>query len=313
MRLNEYRAQRARVKEEYLSHTATTNIIDRIKAATPNRGVLTDVEITPDIARDLLTLNKENRPPDFNVIKKYTDFMINDKWIFIGDVIRLTKSLKLVDAQQRLLAIIESGVPQVMHIQTGLTEESFGVIDSGRTRSSADALAIAGYKDVNVLSAAIRADIYFREQAKVGAKISGNRVLPMQVIEWTEKQDLKRMQDCVDYAIRVLWPKGKFFAQSNWAFLYFTLLSIRGAKTEATRFVTTLASGESITWQDETAPIYLLREKLIDIRKERALAAKTEIDLKIRYFITAWNLYRAKEIPKKLTIDTKAVELPRPK
>jgi hypothetical protein len=307
------RAQRDVLKEEYLSHQPTTDILDRIKAATPTRGIITNVLITPEIARDLLTLNRENRPPDFTVIRKYAEFMQADRWIYIGDIIRITKDLRLVDAQQRLLAIIETGSTIEMHIQTGLSDESFGVIDSGRTRTGADALAIAGFKDVNVLSAAIRADIYFRTQRRVGARINVKRVYPLQVIEWTEKQDLKLMQDRVEYSIRYLHVKGKFLAQSTWAFVYYTLSTIRGAKTQATNFVTLLASGENVSLQDETSVIYLLREKLMDIRKEKSLGGKTETDLKVRYIFTAWNLFRERQIIKKITIDTKALELPTPK
>jgi len=156
------RKQRSEHVMEMLAHTPTTDILSQVEKASNNGQLITHVAITPEVAHDLLTLNKDNRPPDYTVITRYKDFMLADKWFFTGDVIRISKTGKLLDAQQRLLAIIESGIPQTMHIQTGIDDEAFAVIDSGRTRSGADALALAGYKDVNVLAAAIKATIYLQ-------------------------------------------------------------------------------------------------------------------------------------------------------
>ena len=44
-----------------LDHTPTTDILTRIKEASKKKEVLLNVKITPDIARDLLTVNPSNR------------------------------------------------------------------------------------------------------------------------------------------------------------------------------------------------------------------------------------------------------------
>lgn len=311
-RVEASRKMRERLKQEFLSHTPTTDILDRIKEVTPDRGVLLFVTITPELARDIMSWNTDNRPTDFPAVDRYTGYMENDKWVFIGDIIRLTHTYKVIDGQQRLQAIIRSGRAQIFHIQTGLDEEAFAFIDSGKQRSGGDALAIAGYKNYNVLSAAIKADIYYRTQQRVGAKVNVRRVEVSQIVHWTQnKANIRLMLSCIDYSIKTLHPKGKFLAQSNWAFLYYTFASLRNAKEQSSYFLTKLATGEDISMKHDPA-IYLLREKLVALDPADFKTAGKFSNFKIRYVITAWNHFRAGDKITKLVIDTRTLDVPKP-
>src|ERR1044071_5653365 len=97
--------------------------------------VFANVEVTPEIAADLLTLNDENRPVKPSVVKQYVDDMRKGKWHFAGDSVKISKTGRLLDGQHRLMAIVQSGIPQTFNIQSGLENDSFQVMDIGKLRS----------------------------------------------------------------------------------------------------------------------------------------------------------------------------------
>ena len=125
-----------------------TDIIERIKKETEKQGLLSFVHITVDMAWDLLTLNRGNRDVKETDIARYARDMMNKKWYFLGNTIKIDWDLRLFDGQKELLAIIASGLPQMFHIQCGLDPKAHTVTDVGRMKSIFDTLRTAGFKDV---------------------------------------------------------------------------------------------------------------------------------------------------------------------
>lgn len=103
------------------------------------------VTITPDMAMDLLQHNTLNRPLSDGHVKRIARQIIEGKWQFNGDTIKIADSKAVVDGQHRLWAIIESKIAVQSLIVYGVAESAFSTVDTLRkNRSGADLLSRFG-------------------------------------------------------------------------------------------------------------------------------------------------------------------------
>lgn len=123
-----------------------------------SRPYMEDVTITPQVAQMMLEHNTHNRNLTENRARRYARDMAAGHWQYTGEAIKFAEDGTLLDGQTRLRAIILSGVTLVMPVWRGIDPKAQLVMDSGRPRSNADALALAGKKDRNSLSAVACAD-----------------------------------------------------------------------------------------------------------------------------------------------------------
>lgn len=112
--------------------------------------------VTPAEAEYALQFNAENNR---RVSEEHTAKIVKDlqtgHWDFRADVIRFSKSGKLIDGQHRLMAIAKSGIPGDTLVCYGLDEHLIRKIDTTlRSRSYADGLKVDGLKNPNKLAAA---------------------------------------------------------------------------------------------------------------------------------------------------------------
>jgi hypothetical protein len=74
---------------------------------------LQEIEITPEIAQDMMKYNTCNRPLSKNTVAKYASMMKKGEWYLSHQAIAFTKDEKgnsiLVDGQHRLAAVMQSG------------------------------------------------------------------------------------------------------------------------------------------------------------------------------------------------------------
>lgn len=100
------------------------------------------VEIGPERALELLKHNDRNRPMDFSLVATYERQMSAGKWTFVGDPIRVSTTGRLLDGQNRLMAIVQSGTEQEFVLITGLPDDTQPFMDIGKKRSYADVFAM---------------------------------------------------------------------------------------------------------------------------------------------------------------------------
>lgn len=122
----------------------------------------TYMDITPRIAEVYLSGNTANRPINAKRVNEYARAMRAGQWRTTNQGIGISRTGVLVDGQHRLHAVIESGVCVKMAVTTGLDEDVFDVIDTGRTRSDGDVLSIVGLKDYNLVAAAAKFILHYR-------------------------------------------------------------------------------------------------------------------------------------------------------
>lgn len=256
--------------------------------------VFQNVQVTPELAGELLRMNGKNRPVNNATVKRYANDMTKGKWHNNGDVLRISKTGMLLDGQHRIMAVLESGVTITQHIATGIEDSAFDVIDIGRQRSAADAVAVKGFSNYNVIAGATKMIMAYKSgglkkqnQGHTGRERFSNA----DVIEYIEKQlDSDLIQEAAT-AGNKLAHKAKFFSPSTYAAFFYIFAEID--REAATLFFDLLTTGENIG-KNNYSMIFLLRKKLIDFQMSNATLNTLD---KYALLIKSWNFYRVgKEI-----------------
>ena len=99
--------------------------------------------VTPAIAREWLTHNIDNRSPREASIESYAQDMLAGRWQLTGESIKFAEDGRLLDGQNRLMAVIKSGIPIETVVVRGLDPRSQIAMDGGIARTSGDALGFA--------------------------------------------------------------------------------------------------------------------------------------------------------------------------
>lgn len=100
--------------------------------------------ITPDVARKMLEANVGNRDKKKEPL---TYAIKNGEWKLNGETVAFSWDGVLRDGQNRLMAIIEAGIPVDTVVVRGVDPESQITMDSGTKRTLSDFLKMAGYKN----------------------------------------------------------------------------------------------------------------------------------------------------------------------
>lgn len=267
-----------------------TDIVGRIQEQVKKKGMIRKLLITRDMATDILSLNKNNRPVQNDYVYSIHEEMLGGRWQYTNEsIIAISDKGNLLDGQHRLLGIWKSGVPQLFDIITGYDEETFKVLNHGRGRTPGDTLALEGFKDPNKAAAAITFVMMFQLYRKVGSGGRTKLVTDYQRVDWV--RDEKNKKSAIESLAKAndLVKYGKFLHHSIWAGMYFLLSAVR--KADADEFLTRLATGEGISREKDSA-VWFLRKALEQFSdKEKYIARKRINEYKVVYIITAWNYY----------------------
>ena len=124
-----------------------------------NQYKYAQILVTPAMARAYLDSQEINRRILQNRVDQYRKAMEEGKFLPNGEAIKFDTEGRLIDGQHRLKAVIAYGRPVLMDCIAGIPSELISTLDSGRTRSSGDAIAILGLanqKKANAISSAAR-------------------------------------------------------------------------------------------------------------------------------------------------------------
>ena len=105
--------------------------------------------ITPNIASVYLARNTHNRKKKEKKIKEWAAVMKAGGWRLNGETIKFYEDGTLADGQNRLEAVIRSGVPVEMEVRYGIPND-VTTFDIGSNRNMHDILVLSGYKQKNL-------------------------------------------------------------------------------------------------------------------------------------------------------------------
>ena len=115
------------------------------------------IDVTPEIAAEWLTHNTKNRPLKPTISAFARDMAAGD-WRITGEAIKFGSDpdQTLLDGQNRLHAVVKSGVTVPMFVIWNVEPEAQAVMDTGVKRSAADMLHLSGKKQGALIAAATR-------------------------------------------------------------------------------------------------------------------------------------------------------------
>jgi hypothetical protein len=249
-----------------------------ILAPTEPAGV--KMTVTPALAKAWLENNTRNRPLNKRDIEAYARDMSAGKWQYTAEAIKLSPEGVLLDGQNRLHAIIKSGVPIVTLVVFDVDPAAQEAMDTCRRRSAYDTLVLdGGYRNIFRLTAA----------AKLVLARINNR--PMGKGYWTNSEVQDVVQANPDLATvinkfasaNLHWGCAPRFADySSWLFW-------RIDSAAATEFIEAMSTGAELSSGD---PRLTLRRRFADSRGTNLkLNAPSSVSLIVR----TWNAWRKGE------------------
>lgn len=126
------------------------------------------IEITPEMAREMLTYNTHNRSLRDRQVKSLAADMADNAWVEDGQSIKFGTDGALLDGQHRLAAIIEADVKIRMLVVHNVPNAAQENMDTQAKRTFADVLKLRGEARSVALAAAARRVYMFEHGAPSG-------------------------------------------------------------------------------------------------------------------------------------------------
>jgi hypothetical protein len=245
--------------------------------------------ITPLQAQAWLDRGGLNRHPSRRRVQAYAAAMRRGEWILTGDSIKLDEQGVVRDGQQRLMAIVEAGVPITSLVVRNVSPSAFDVIDSGRPRGAWDVLGMHGFTNRFATAAATRGLVLIEHFGRFDVRTfeASQYLSTVRILAYAEahRDELTEALKLAEH-IRVV---GHFYGGGGlWAILFALLL--RANHDAAHLFAEALATGANL---EVDSPILRLRSRMLDPRNVPNSVDERETALAIG--IKAWNAWRAGE------------------
>ena len=103
------------------------------------------INLTPQVAGELLKKNNHNRKPSDRQISFYVNQMRSGLWKENGEAIIVGNDNKIKDGQHRLLAVIRANYSYRVPLITEVDSSAMDTIDTGKNRSLQDIISLNGY------------------------------------------------------------------------------------------------------------------------------------------------------------------------
>jgi len=248
----------------------------------PPKDIKLDIKtevITPDIARQYLGLNyKHNRNLLRSYVERYADDMRSGRWRFeASDPIRFNINGELIDGQHRLHAVITTGITTPFIVIRGIPAEAIHVIDTGKSRSPADALKIHGFTNTVLLAAALRNLLIIKDGP-----------LRIKTPQWHSHGDIlaatEQHKDMTKWGGRIRSVRG--VRPSQVVTMSYVGDQLLGLPDTAHRFMTVFNTGVP---DYEGCPAHRLREQLIASAGHKGNRASSAWSLMMMAHV--WNLF----------------------
>jgi len=261
--------------------------------------------VTPSLAKQILEANVNNRRPKAPVVLRYAQEMIAGRWKEnTGETIKIGRTGRLLDGQQRLMAVVKSNMPISFHIAYNVDESVFDVLDTGTVRNASDAFHIEGIKHDNIIPSIITT--YHVLSKGIIKKIIKGDVAKNQKPSNNELIEIYYQREKFWQTVAaqtIVWYKtfAKILPPSTIGGLYAFFYDINNE--HAYQFMHQFCTGQDI----KNRSIALLRTKLMQDKVNHQKLAQS---VKQAYILKTWNYFRKNEIVKILKFDSTKEEFP---
>jgi len=125
---------------------------DRLRRAR-NEYFAEKIELTPEMAKQLLERNPSNRTISLDVCRKYARDILAGRWALNGETIVVSDDGFLNDGQHRCGAVVIAQRSIHTMIAFGVSRESRTTVDAGKARTVGDYLGMDGVRNANHVAA----------------------------------------------------------------------------------------------------------------------------------------------------------------
>lgn len=240
--------------------------------------------ITPDMARDMLKRNVNNRPLNQKHVDNLSSQMASGQWIFDGTPIKLSESGSLLDGQHRLSALIQSDKTIDFLVIRGIVSEAFKVMDTGRNRQATDVIGIAGLQYSQEMPTVIRDVMNYHKYNSMRPSVRNKVPFSNTDILEFATANTETLMASLTFMSKFKRPIVSRIKLTSLHYL-FSELSV----SHADNFISKLCNGLDLA---QDSPIYILREKLI---ADGVSKTKMPLDKKYAFVVKCWNMYRRDE------------------
>ena len=250
------------------------------KTATP-KIIVKLVEVTPDMALEMLEKNTMNRNIDQKRVEQYTQDMRCGRWQMNGTTIVFAEDGTLLDGQHRLRALVEAKISIPFLIVYNADKDSIVTFDIGKNRTASNIMQIERSAH-SVTAATLTKYLWLHDF------IDGNlspATCRMDVSNINLREFYNNLKDMIELAADVAEHGGHHFVKSHMALAYCIIGRNTAYRYKLKTFFDTLKTGSDIGMKH---PIMTLRNRLFENR----LGVRTlSVQETLAAYIRAWNAY----------------------
>lgn len=235
------------------------------------------VTLTPVLASLLLDRNPINRPISKRNAADLAADIANKRFIFNGESIVVSKTGILLDGQHRCQQVITTGCTIEVVLVFGPDEAARFTIDTGKSKSVSNFLAMKGRHYTHALGAAVNYHLQWRQFNFVNYSASPNNPTKAQVLSASD--ELRGIDTSVDFTSTCMKT---LRSHAVLAFCHYVFWK-RSGREVADHFIQKIIDGDNLRKDD---PIYFCRNRLQ--ASKRGETANSKIELIFR----AWNHHR---------------------
>jgi hypothetical protein len=265
----------------------TTDWLDEQIAAGKKKAHSSVVTITPTLAQLLLERNPINRPISKRNAADLASDIASGRFEFNGESIVISNTGTLIDGQHRLAQVIATGACIESVLVFGPKEAARFTIDTGRSKTIGNFLAMKGQTYTNILGPAVGFILQWKEHGRIST--GGDQARPTKAQIIAAVDELRGIDESVAFTAAAM---KNIRSHAVLAFAHYVLWK-RSSREAADRFMTKLFEGDELK---RTDPILYCRERLRRMGRESMANARAELVFK------CWNAHRRGEQIDKIVI-----------
>ena len=256
----------------------TKNLYNKVKSGAIVAEV---IKLNPSFANFLLHRNFGNRDISNSELKNAVDAIKLKNWKLNGQPIIISKTMRLLDGQHRLIAIIQSNTTIEILVVWNIEDDTFDTIDSGKKRSNADVLVCSGIPSriARPLAVCTKHELSYRKNGLIsGTHFFSRSIKSTHIYDEVMKND--KLREAVEFILT--FKVGMLPMQAGGlAFLIYRFSCFHQEMSR--KWMTDFIQGSDLAQND--ARLWV-RNRIIS---DKTFNRNQDIVIKMSYIIKAWH------------------------
>lgn len=233
------------------------------------------VNLTPEMAADLLERNPANRSIAQNRVEIYAADIMAGRWSFNGEPIIVSRDGRVTNGQHRCHAVIKAGLPIFTAISFGVDYESRKTTDQLRPKAAGDFAAMDGIANAQGMAAIARLAMSYDE---VGS-FEKRGITHAAVLDYMHR-NIEELTFCASFSHARVKRLHGIAPPSVMGFCHFVMRRINTAAAD--EYISQVIHGDGLALND---PALVVRNRLIS-------SGRGSKQFKAEIICHGWNAFR---------------------